>query len=88
MQTRVALTNQLRAELERFWPGPIGSFAELDSPIALAFLERYPSPLDARTLGEQRLAAFLAPPALQRRQDPAELLRQAPKRPRGPRRRD
>ena len=41
---RVALANQLRAELERFWPGPIGLFAALDSPISLAFLERYPSP--------------------------------------------
>ena len=26
VQTRVALTNQLRAELERFWPGLIGLF--------------------------------------------------------------
>jgi transposase len=24
------LANQLRAELERFWPGPIGLFAALD----------------------------------------------------------
>jgi len=45
---RVALANQLRAELERFWPGPIGLFADLDSPISLAFLARYPSPADAR----------------------------------------
>ncbi len=45
--------NQLRAELERFWPGATRIFAELDSPIALAFLERYPSPADARGLGEQ-----------------------------------
>src|ERR1700749_438399 len=35
---RVALANQLRAELERFWPGPIGLFCDLDSPISLAFL--------------------------------------------------
>jgi transposase len=28
VQTRVALTNQLRAELERFWPGPIGLFSD------------------------------------------------------------
>jgi transposase len=60
VQTRVALTNQLRAELERFWPGPSRLFARLDSPIALAFLERYPSPTDARSLGEKRLEAFLA----------------------------
>jgi transposase len=59
VQTRVALTNQLRAELERFWPGAANVFARLDSPIALAFLERYPSPIEARTLGEQRLGAFL-----------------------------
>jgi transposase len=49
---RVAMANQLRSELERFWPGPIGLFNDLDSPISLAFLERYPSPQDARALGE------------------------------------
>ena len=56
---KVALANQLRSELELFWPGPIGLFKDLDSRISLAFLERYPSPVDARRLGEQRLAAFL-----------------------------
>src|SRR5438105_5629724 len=58
VQTRVALSNQLRAELERFWPGAVKIFRSIDSPIALAFLEKYPSPIEAR-LGEQRLAAFL-----------------------------
>ena len=58
--TRTALTNQLRAELERFWPGPLGLFSDLDSRISLAFLERYPSPADTRGLGEARLEAFLA----------------------------
>ena len=57
---RVALCNQLRAELERFWPGPIGLFKDLDSPISLAFLAKYPSPRDARALGPKRLEAFLA----------------------------
>ena len=37
VQSRVALTNQLRAELERFWPGPIGLFSDLDNLISLAF---------------------------------------------------
>ena len=59
VQTRVALTNQLRAELERFWPGAVKIFARLDSAIALAFLERYPSPIDAQSLGVGRLEAFL-----------------------------
>src|SRR5204862_3243935 len=40
---RTALVNQLRAELERFWPGPLGLFSDLHSQISLAFLERYPS---------------------------------------------
>ncbi|MDP8944230.1 MAG: IS110 family transposase [Actinomycetota bacterium] len=60
VQTRVALANQLRAELEAFWPGAARVFADVDSPIALAFLERYPSPADARSLGEKRLSGFLA----------------------------
>jgi transposase len=60
VEQRVALCNQLRAELERFWPGATEIFADLDSPISLAFLERYPSPVDARGLGTKRLAQFLA----------------------------
>lgn len=58
--SRVALANQLRALLESFWPGAATIFAEIASPIALAFLERYPSPHSAARLGEKRLAAFLA----------------------------
>jgi len=57
---RVALANQLRALLESFWPGAAQIFADIDSPISLAFLHRYPTPHTAQRLGEQRLAAFLA----------------------------
>ena len=71
---KVALTNQLRAELARFWPGPIGLFNDLDSRISLAFLERYPSPQDARLLGEKRLAAFLRAHNYNNRKAPIELL--------------
>jgi transposase len=71
---RQALCNQLRAELERFWPGPVGLFADLDSPISLAFLERYPSPTDAATLGEKRLEAFLARQHYPGRKKAGELL--------------
>jgi transposase len=59
VEQRVALCSQLRAELERFWPGPIELFTQLDSPISLAFLARYPSPVDARRLGEKRMQQFL-----------------------------
>lgn len=81
VRTRVGLANQLRAELERFWPAATRIFADIDSPITLAFLERYPSPADARGLGEKRLAAFLARHGYSGRRSPAELLkrlRQAP----------
>ncbi len=60
VEQKVALANQLRAQLEAFWPGAARVFADVDSPICLAFLERYPSPEDARGLGEKRLSGFLA----------------------------
>jgi transposase len=78
---RTALVNQLRAELDRFWPGPLHLFSDLHSRISLAFLERYPSPADARGLGEARLQAFLTRERYSGRQKPAQLLaklRQAP----------
>jgi transposase len=81
VEARVALANQLRAELERFWPGAACLFAEVDSPIALSFLERYPSPRDARGLGVKRMEAFLARNAYSGRTKPVELvarLRRAP----------
>lgn len=56
---RVALGNQLRALLESFWPGAAEIFAEVTSPIALAFLDRYPTPESAAHLGEKRLQRFL-----------------------------
>ena len=83
VQTRVALTNQLRAELERFWPGAVKIFRSLERPIALAFLEKYPSPIEARALGEQRLAAFLARQHYSGRKTPAELLRKLRSAPEG-----
>jgi transposase len=58
--TRVQLANQLRSLLESFWPGPATLFADIDSPIALAFIHRYPTPTSAARCGEKRLAAFLA----------------------------
>jgi transposase len=81
VEQRVALCNQLRGELERFWPGAIEIFADLDSPIALAFLARYPSPVDARGLGDKRLAQWLARHHYCGRRPAGELLarlRQAP----------
>jgi transposase len=72
--TRVALTNQLRAVLESFWPGAAAIFADLASPIALAFLARYPTPQSAASLGPKRLAAFLAQYGYCGRRTPEALL--------------
>ena len=74
VEQKVALANQLRAQLDCFWPGAKRIFADVDSPIALAFLERYPSPEDARLLGEQRLAGFLARNGYCGRRSPDQLL--------------
>src|SRR5512140_1208053 len=63
--TRTALTNQLRAELAGFWPGPLGLFRDLHSRISLAFLERYPGPGDARS-GRGTPARVPRPGALHR----------------------
>src|SRR5262249_33741751 len=59
VRTRLVLANQLRDQLACFWPGAGKVFWSVDSQIALAFLRRYPTPEDARGLGEQRLAGFL-----------------------------
>jgi transposase len=74
VEHRVALANELRAQLECFWPGAAHTFADVDSPIALAFLKRYPSPADAVGLGEQRMTRFLARHHYCGRKTPRELL--------------
>lgn len=72
--TRVGLANQLRSLLETFWPGAAAIFADVDSPIALAFLGRYPTPDAAARLGPKRLARFLAQQRYSGRRTPEELL--------------
>lgn len=74
VDARVRLANQLRAQLDAFWPGARRIFADVDSPIGLAFCERYPSPADARGLGEKRLQTFLARHAYCGRRPAHELL--------------
>jgi transposase len=71
---RLALANQLRALLERFWPGAAAIFADVDSPIALAFLTRYPTPHSAARLADKRLAQFLGQHAYCGRRPVADLL--------------
>jgi transposase len=59
VESRVGLTNQLRALLERVFPAAVGLFARLDSDVAIAFLRRYPTQHAAARLTQARFAAFL-----------------------------
>ncbi len=58
--TRISTANQLRAHLQLVFPGSVGLFAAIDSPICLAFLERFPTAAQAAWLSEKRLAGWLA----------------------------
>ena len=71
---RVAATNQLSALLEAHWPGAKAIFADVESPISLEFLTRYPTPASARHLGEKRMAAFCHKHGYSGRRTAADLL--------------
>lgn len=83
VEQRVAATNQLSALLDDHWPGAKAIFADVESPISLAFLNRYPTPASAAHLGEKRLAAFLAKQGYSGRRHPAALLARLHKAPAG-----
>lgn len=81
VKARVAATNQLAALLGAHWPGAAAIFGRLDSEIALAFLERYPTPQSTTRLGEARLGGFLRRHSYCGRRSASELLarlREAP----------
>ena len=67
---RVALANQLREHLNRVFPGAVGLFADLDSPISLTFLTRFDCQDRADWLTPKRLGAWLASDRLHRRHRP------------------
>lgn len=70
----VHLANQLRAQLDASWPGARRIFAAVDTPIALAFITRYPAPSDTIGLGPKRLEGSLARHAYSGRRPVDELL--------------
>lgn len=59
-EMRAAAANQLAALPETWWPGARSLSADIESPVALEFLTRYPAPASATRLGEGRMAAFCA----------------------------
>lgn len=74
VEAKVATTNQLTSLLGRHWPGAATIFARLDSEIALAFLDDYPTPAAAGRLGESRMKMFCRRHSYCGRRSPAELL--------------
>jgi transposase len=74
VEAKVAATNQLASLLGRHWPGAATIFARLDSEIALAFLDDYPTPASAARLGEARMKMFCRRHSYCGRRSPAELL--------------
>ena len=71
---RVAATNQLCALLDTHWPGAKAIFADVESPIALEFLTRYPTARHAAQLGVKRLTAFSVKHGYSGRRTGAQLL--------------
>jgi transposase len=80
---RIALANQLRAHLQRSFPGPVGLFTEIDSPISLRFLTRFDCQDSADWLSPKRLAGWLATVGYSGNVDPAALHARLAAAPRG-----
>ena len=80
---RVAAANQRRAHLQTVFPGPVGLFTDLDSPISLAFLARFDCQDRAGWLSVKRLAAWLASVGYAGRVPAAELYARLVAAPRG-----
>lgn len=82
VRTKVGLSNQLRSTLEAVYPGAVCIFADIASPIALAFFKAFPSELHAARLTEKRLQRFLTEHGYCGRRSTADLLarlRRAPR---------
>ena len=80
---RVAVANQLRAHPRNAFPGAVGLFAELDSPISLAFLSRFDTQDRADWLSPKHLAAWLASVGHSGHTDPTTLHTRLTAAPRG-----
>ena len=71
---RIAVHNQLLAVLQHNFPGAIGLFSQLDIPISLAFLQRFPTEAKAAWLSEPRMGHWLKAHHYCGRHTPARLV--------------
>jgi transposase len=79
---RLIAADQLRALLRHHWPGAAELFDRVDSPIALAFLARYPTAASAQRVTPAVMERFLKRHGYSGKKPPAELvarLRRAPR---------
>lgn len=74
VEARVSATNQLAALLDDHWPGGKAVFADVESPISLEFLTRYPTPNAAKSVGDRRMQAFMTKHGYSGRRSAAVLL--------------
>lgn len=58
VEQRTRLTNQIKACLKEYYPAALTFFSSVDQPLALAFLEAFPTPEAARRLSAQELETF------------------------------
>jgi transposase len=80
---RVAAANQLREHLKAVFPGPIGLFEDLDSPISLKFLTRFDCQDRADWLTPTRVGNWLKSVGYTGRTNPATLHARLTAAPRG-----
>lgn len=71
---RIAVHNQLLAVLQHNFPGAIGLFSQLDIPISLTFLRRFPSEAKAAWLSQCRMSHWLKANGYCGRQTAGELV--------------
>ena len=71
---RIAVHNQLLAVLQHNFPGAVGLFSQLDIPISLRFLRRFPTEAKAGWLSSTRMAHWLQANSYCGRHTPGELL--------------
>jgi transposase len=71
---RIAVHNQLLAVLQHNFPGAIGLFSQLDIPISLRFLRRFPTEAKAVWLSPMRMAHWLKANGYCGRQSAGELI--------------
>lgn len=73
VEHRVAAANQLRAHLQLVFPAAASLFADIDTAISLAFLERFTTQTQADWLSVKRLGTWLRSVSYSGRTDPAVL---------------